>query len=91
MSTLGVELLGTMLDPEDDRSLATARDLTRQAEALLGDTAEDCMSRALAAAARRVLARRLATDQALPLARSARGPGPSRRDPAQRSCQLSLR
>ncbi|MDC0681312.1 hypothetical protein [Sorangium atrum] len=57
---LFVELLRAALQPEDDGAVAAARDLTRQAEALLGDTAEDHMSRALAVAAHRELARRLA-------------------------------
>ncbi|WP_437593412.1 hypothetical protein [Sorangium sp. So ce1000] len=57
---LFVELLRAALQPEGDGAVAAARDLTRQAEALLGDTAEDHMSRALAVAAHRELARRLA-------------------------------
>ncbi|WP_437878343.1 hypothetical protein [Sorangium sp. So ce513] len=53
------ELLWTMLQPEGDPSLEAASDLARQAEALLGDTAEDHMSRALAVAAHGERARRL--------------------------------
>ncbi|WP_437986556.1 hypothetical protein [Sorangium sp. So ce117] len=56
---LFVELLRAALQPEGDGAVAATRDLTRQAEALLGDTAEDHMSRALAVAAHRELARRL--------------------------------
>ncbi|WP_437580525.1 hypothetical protein [Sorangium sp. So ce887] len=55
-----VELLRTSLDPEGDRVLASARDLAHEAEALLGSTAEDHMSRVLAVAANREHARRLA-------------------------------
>ncbi|WP_437839980.1 hypothetical protein [Sorangium sp. So ce1153] len=55
-----VELLRTALLPDGDQTVATARDLTRQAEALLGDTAEDHVSRVLAVAAHRELAHRLA-------------------------------
>ncbi|MGK4005409.1 hypothetical protein WMF31_22465 [Sorangium sp. So ce1036] len=58
---LVVELLRTALWPDGDRTEAAARDLAGQAEALLGDTAEDHMSRVLAVAAHRELARRLAS------------------------------
>ncbi|XYI02002.1 hypothetical protein ACMHYB_20395 [Sorangium sp. So ce1128] len=58
---LFVELLLAALHPEGDLAVASARDLAGRAEALLGDTAEDHMSRVLAVAANRELARRLAT------------------------------
>lgn len=58
---LAVGLLGTMVQPEGDQVLASVHALALQAEALLGDTAEDHMSRALAVLAHRDLARRLAT------------------------------
>ncbi|WP_437310708.1 hypothetical protein [Sorangium sp. So ce388] len=54
------ELLGAALQPEGGGAVAAARDVSRQAEALLGDTAEDHMSRVLTVAAHRELARRLA-------------------------------
>ncbi|AUX22333.1 uncharacterized protein SOCEGT47_028340 [Sorangium cellulosum] len=56
-----MELLRTALSPDGDQTEAAARDLAGQAEALLGDTAEDHMSRVLAVAAHRELARRLAS------------------------------
>ncbi|KYF88117.1 hypothetical protein BE20_23790 [Sorangium cellulosum] len=56
-----IGLLRAALDPDGDGAVAAARDLTRQAEALLGDTAEDHVSRVLAVAAHRELARRLAS------------------------------
>ncbi|XXY21737.1 hypothetical protein WME88_19160 [Sorangium sp. So ce216] len=55
-----VELLRIALRPDGDQTVAAARDLAGQAEALLGDTAEDHMSRVLAVAAHRELALRLA-------------------------------
>ncbi|WP_437978241.1 hypothetical protein WMF11_17365 [Sorangium sp. So ce295] len=58
---LFVELLGAAVDTDADHALASARSLADQAEALLGDTAEDHMSRVLAVAAHRELARRLAS------------------------------
>ncbi|XXY48696.1 hypothetical protein WME91_52700 [Sorangium sp. So ce269] len=58
---LFVELLRTALLPEGDGAVAAARDLTRRADALLGDTAEDHVSRVLAVAAYRELAQRLAS------------------------------
>ncbi|KYF68082.1 hypothetical protein BE11_08260 [Sorangium cellulosum] len=54
-----VDLLRTMVQPRRDQTLAGARSVADQAEALLGDTAEDHMSRVLAVAAHRELARRL--------------------------------
>lgn len=57
---LVLELLRTALWPDSDQTVAATRDLAGQAEALLGDTAEDHMSRVLAVAAHRELARRLA-------------------------------
>ncbi|WP_437947500.1 tetratricopeptide repeat protein [Sorangium sp. So ce296] len=56
---VAVELLWTMFQPEGDRALATARSLIGQAERLLGDTAEDHVSRVLAAAAHLEFAQRL--------------------------------
>ncbi|WP_437300137.1 hypothetical protein [Sorangium sp. So ce426] len=58
---LVVELLRTALCPDGDQTEARARALAGQAEALLGDTAEDHVSRVLAVAAHRELARRLAS------------------------------
>jgi hypothetical protein len=56
-----IELLRAALHPEGEGAVAAARDLTRRSEALLGDTAEDDVSRVLAVAAHRELARRLAS------------------------------
>lgn len=58
---LVVELLRIALHAEGDGAVAAAHDLTRQAEALLGDTAEDHVSLVLAVAAHREFARRLAS------------------------------
>ncbi|WP_433936276.1 hypothetical protein AB3662_16420 [Sorangium cellulosum] len=58
---IAVELLWTMVQSEDGRAVASARDIAGRAEALLGDTAEDLMSRALAVEAHRELARRIAS------------------------------
>ncbi|KYF72554.1 hypothetical protein [Sorangium cellulosum] len=55
------DLLRTALRPEGDQIVATAHDLAGQSEALLGDTAEDHVSRVLAVAVHRELARRLAS------------------------------
>jgi hypothetical protein len=54
-----VALLWTTVQPEGEQWLAAARDVVDQTEALLGDTAEDHMSRVLAVAAHRELAWRL--------------------------------
>ncbi|WP_441286923.1 hypothetical protein ACSRUE_32150 [Sorangium sp. KYC3313] len=56
-----VALLWIAVQPQGEPWLAAARDVVDQAEALLGDTAEDHMSRAIAVAAHREFARRLAS------------------------------
>ncbi|XXX81305.1 hypothetical protein WMF30_21325 [Sorangium sp. So ce134] len=55
-----VQLLWTMVQPPGDQALAAARNVADRAESLLGDTAEDQMSRALAVSAHLEVARRLA-------------------------------
>lgn len=58
---MAVEHLRMMVQPEGDEFLAAAHDLAGKAESLLGDTAEDHVSRVLAVAAHREFARRLAS------------------------------
>ncbi|WP_437681566.1 hypothetical protein [Sorangium sp. So ce131] len=58
---VAVELLSIVLQPEGDGAVAPARALAGKAGALLGDTAEDHVSRVLAVAAHRELSRRLAS------------------------------
>jgi hypothetical protein len=57
---LFVELITAALEAEGQRALSAARALAAQAESLLGDTGEDCVSRVLAVEAQIELARRLA-------------------------------
>ncbi|WP_437728116.1 hypothetical protein [Sorangium sp. So ce861] len=95
-----VALLWTAVQPQGEPWLAAARDVVDQAEALLGDTAEDHMSRVIAVAAHRELARRLtsagaadaraAAQRAVTLARPLGGLGVPAWDEVLRAAERSL-